>query len=24
MFRSSRVQSNQVDYLYSELTCVPW
>jgi hypothetical protein len=24
MFRSSRVPSNQVDYLYSELTCVPW
>jgi|EndMetStandDraft_8_1072994.scaffolds.fasta_scaffold164565_1 hypothetical protein len=24
MFRSSRLQSGQVDYLYSELTCVPW
>jgi hypothetical protein len=24
MFRSSRLRSGQVDYLYSELTCVPW
>lgn len=24
MFRSSRLRSDQVDYLYSELTCVPW
>lgn len=24
MFRSSRVGPEQVDYLYSELTCVPW
>lgn len=24
MFRSSRVPAAQVDYLYSELTCVPW
>jgi len=24
MFRSSRLGSGQVDYLYSELTCVPW
>jgi hypothetical protein len=24
MFRSSQVQPSQVDYLYSELTCVPW
>jgi len=24
MFRSSRLLSSQVDYLYSELTCVPW
>ncbi|MDF1635793.1 hypothetical protein [Mycoplana sp. MJR14] len=24
MFRSNRVASSQVDYLYSELTCVPW
>lgn len=24
MFRSSRLQPEQVDYLYSELTCVPW
>jgi hypothetical protein len=24
MFRSSRLASTEVDYLYSELTCVPW
>jgi hypothetical protein len=24
MFRSSRLRAGQVDYLYSELTCVPW
>ncbi|MDI7860737.1 hypothetical protein MRS76_02095 [Rhizobiaceae bacterium n13] len=24
MFRSNRVSPSQVDYLYSELTCVPW
>lgn len=24
MFRSTRLQPDQVDYLYSELTCVPW
>lgn len=24
MFRSSRLRPEQVDYLYSELTCVPW
>jgi hypothetical protein len=24
MFRSTRLQAGQVDYLYSELTCVPW
>ncbi|HWK68766.1 MAG TPA: hypothetical protein VNS34_27895 [Rhizobiaceae bacterium] len=24
MFRSSRLRPAQVDYLYSELTCVPW
>ena len=24
MFRSDRLGSDQVDYLYSELTCVPW
>lgn len=24
MFRSARLQQEQVDYLYSELTCVPW
>lgn len=24
MFRSSRLRPSQVDYLYSELTCVPW
>lgn len=24
MFRSGRLQASQVDYLYSELTCVPW
>lgn len=24
MFRSGRLQADQVDYLYSELTCVPW
>lgn len=24
MFRSSRLEPGQVDYLYSELTCVPW
>ena len=24
MFRSSRLRAEQVDYLYSELTCVPW
>ncbi len=24
MFRSSRLGADQVDYLYSELTCVPW
>lgn len=24
MFRSGRLRANQVDYLYSELTCVPW
>lgn len=24
MFRSSRLQADQIDYLYSELVCVPW
>lgn len=24
MFRSGRLRAGQVDYLYSELTCVPW
>jgi hypothetical protein len=24
MFRSTRLRPEQVDYLYSELTCVPW
>ncbi|WP_201269253.1 hypothetical protein [Sinorhizobium meliloti] len=24
MFRSSRLEASQIDYLYSELTCVPW
>jgi hypothetical protein len=24
MFRSSSLQAAQVDYLYSELVCVPW
>lgn len=24
MFRSSRLRSDQIDYLYSELACVPW
>jgi hypothetical protein len=24
MFRSNRLKPSQVDYLYSELTCVPW
>jgi hypothetical protein len=24
MFRSDHLSVDQVDYLYSELTCVPW
>jgi hypothetical protein len=24
MFRSTALQPRSVDYLYSELTCVPW
>jgi len=24
MFRSDKLRANQIDYLYSELTCVPW